>query len=71
MDAEGGVTTREYSEEGWLAKLTDANGNATFAMTIPPGLTWKDHYFAQAMILDGSNQAVALSLPIAFRAERH
>ena len=54
-----------------LSGQLDANGNATFAMTIPPGLTWKDHYFAQAMILDGSNQAVALSLPIAFRAERH
>jgi len=54
-----------------LSGQLDANGGAIFSLTIPPSLTWKDAYFAQVMILDGSNQAVALSPPIAFRAERH
>ncbi|MCP4094042.1 MAG: hypothetical protein GY747_11395 [Planctomycetes bacterium] len=54
-----------------LSGQLDANGKSVFQLTIPPGLTWKDHYFAQAMILDGSQQAIALSPPIAFRAERH
>lgn len=54
-----------------LSGQLNANGSAIFSLTIPASLTWKDNYFAQVMILDGSNQAIALSPPIAFRAERH
>lgn len=49
----------------------DANGIGTFVLTVPAGLPWKSAYFVQAMVLDGSNVAIAQTPPIAFRAERH
>jgi hypothetical protein len=62
---------------GWSLSLPqfqgqlDATGSSIFTLSVPAGLPWKSTYFVQAMVLDGSNVAVAQTLPIAFRAERH
>jgi len=49
----------------------DAQGLANFTIPVPAGLPFKQAYFFQVMILDGSGAAVKVSAPIALRAERH
>jgi hypothetical protein len=61
---------QSLSIPGFQGQL-NANGTGTFALSIPTGLPWKSAYFVQAMVLDGSNTAIAQTPPIAFRAERH
>lgn len=61
---------RSLTLPGFQGQL-DANGMGTFSLAIPVGLPWKSAYFVQAMVLDGSNVAIAQTAPIAFRAERH
>ncbi len=49
----------------------DATGMATFALAVPARLPQGEAWFAQAMLLDASGRAEAVSPPIAFRAEQH
>lgn len=54
-----------------LSGQLNAQGRAVFSLTVPAHLPWKTAYFAQAMILDSGNAAIAQTPPLALRAERH
>ena len=54
-----------------LSGQLNPQGQAIFSLVVPANLPWKNAYFAQAMILDSGNAAIAQTPPIALRAERH